>query len=72
MDLRVRIEHELNRASAENASNTPDFILADFLMGCLAAFDQATKARDNWYGMRPRPGKSHDDWFSDEPQDGRE
>jgi hypothetical protein len=67
MDLRVRIEQELNRASAENASNTPDFVLAEFLTDCLAAFDRATTARDNWYGMRPRPGNNHANWFSDEP-----
>jgi hypothetical protein len=56
MDLRVRIEQELNRASAENGSNTPDFVLAEYLTDCLAAFDKATKARDAWYGMAPRPG----------------
>lgn len=35
--------------SKENGSNTPDYILADFLEDCLAAFDKALKARNEWY-----------------------
>lgn len=55
-DLRTEIEHSINRVSAEAGSNTPDFILAEFLMGCLVAFDVATKVRDLWYGIRCSPG----------------
>jgi hypothetical protein len=40
----------LNKHSAENDSDTPDFILANFLLGCLAAFNEATKRREQWYG----------------------
>lgn len=40
----------LNRYSAENGSNTPDFILAKFLLGCLQAWDRATEDREIWYG----------------------
>lgn len=39
----------LNRYCAENKSNTPDFILADYMLAALAAFEAATKARDQWY-----------------------
>jgi hypothetical protein len=46
----------LNSVSAENGSNTPDFILADYLRDCLAAFDRAVRARDAWYGINPEPG----------------
>jgi len=49
-DLRKEIETSINRASAENGSNTPDFILAEFLLDCLAAFDKASRAREKWYG----------------------
>lgn len=42
----------LNRHSAENASNTPDFILAEYLMDCLRAFDMASRHREQWYGKR--------------------
>ncbi len=32
----------LNRASREGLSNTPDFILAEYLLNCLEAFELAT------------------------------
>ncbi len=48
------IRDAINRHSAENASNTPDFILAKYLESCLAAFDAAVKHRDHWYGHDPR------------------
>lgn len=42
----------INRRSLENGSNTPDFILADFLSRCLVAFDDTTNARATWYGKK--------------------
>jgi hypothetical protein len=41
----------INRRSLENGSNTPDYILADYLSRCLVLFDDATKARAEWYGQ---------------------
>lgn len=40
----------LNKYSKENQSGTPDFILADYLMGCLEAFDKTMAARAQWRG----------------------
>jgi hypothetical protein len=40
----------INRHSQENGSDTPDFILAEFLTTCLLAWNKATKQRDKWYG----------------------
>ena len=48
--LRQEISAVLNKYSKENGSNTPDFVLADYLMNCLTAFDKAIKDRDQWYG----------------------
>jgi hypothetical protein len=48
--LRELIESAINRVSAENGSDTPDFILAEYLCGCLAAYDKAVNAREKWYG----------------------
>lgn len=48
--LMERIQHEINCGSAENGSNTPDWILAEYLIGCLAAFDHAVNARERYYG----------------------
>jgi hypothetical protein len=45
----------LNRACCENVSNTPDFILAQFMQSCLAAFEAATINRDKWYGVHLEP-----------------
>jgi len=45
----------INRHSQENASNTPDFILAQFLSGCLDSFNTAIQQRETWYGRDPRP-----------------
>lgn len=54
MTRKNRLEWELskllNRVSAENDSDTPDFILARYLRGCLINFNGATRARDEWYG----------------------
>lgn len=54
--LRCEIQQAINRVSAENGSNTPDFILADYLASCLAAFDRAVTQRERWYGYRMRVG----------------
>lgn len=48
--LRKDLAAVLNRHSAENGSDTPDFILADYLMGCLDAFNATAKRREEWYG----------------------
>ena len=39
----------INSYSLENGSNTPDFILAEFMVKCFAAFEQASNARVKWY-----------------------
>ena len=51
-DLRQKIESAINQNCAENGSNTPDFILADYMTDCLAAFDKAVNARKKWYRCR--------------------
>lgn len=38
----------INRVSRENASNTPDFILAHYLADCLKAFERVIRARKTW------------------------
>ena len=50
MELRKQIEQVINSTSSENGSDTPDFILAEYLTDCLTAFDKATIAREKWYG----------------------
>ena len=55
MSLLKAIASAINRHSAENGSDTPDFILGEYLLGCLAVFDQAMKAREKWYGRESVP-----------------
>ena len=55
-DLQKEISDALNRSSAENDSNTPDFILANYLMGCLEVFNKTLQARNKWYGREDSPG----------------
>lgn len=45
----------LNRHCMENASNTPDWILAQYLRACLLAFDTAVQQRETWYGRAGQP-----------------
>lgn len=40
----------INERSLENGSNTPEHILASYLVECLEVFDRATRAREKWYG----------------------
>jgi hypothetical protein len=44
------LEKLLNSHSAETASGTPDFILAEFMMHCLRSFNAAVCAREAWHG----------------------
>lgn len=46
--LTESIKHLLNSFSRENESDTPDFILAQYLISCLESFEQATRQRDIW------------------------
>ena len=48
----------LNKHSAENQSNTPDYILAHFVTGVLDSYNEAVRQRDNWYDINPQPGKA--------------
>jgi len=47
--FRKELETLINSHSLENASNTPDFILAEYLENCLKAFDYAVLQRTSWY-----------------------
>lgn len=46
--FRKELETLINKHSMENGSNTPDFILAEYLESCLKAFDLALSKRASW------------------------
>lgn len=60
----VKLESLLNSESMENGSNTPDFMLAEYLIDCLQAFDKAVRTRDDWYnkgeGIEENPRKGRE------------
>lgn len=47
--FRKELETLINKHSKENTSQTPDFILADYLENCLMAFDNAVSEHNAWY-----------------------
>lgn len=58
MEFEKELEMLINKHSKENESDTPDFILAQYLKRCLANYAEAIKARDKWYdfkGLSERP-----------------
>ena len=58
MEFIEELKSVINRHSRENNSNTPDFILAQYLESCLLAFETATQQRETWYGRDARPSIS--------------
>ena len=38
----------INRHSMENRSNTPDFMLAEFMAGCLNVYENTIRNRAEW------------------------
>ncbi len=59
--MKTIFENELrtliNSNSRENASNTPDFVLAEYLNACLDAFNAAINARERFYGRPNYPNE---------------
>ena len=40
----------INQFCMEEESNTPDFILASYMLDCLTAYERAVNSREEWYG----------------------
>jgi len=57
-DFATELTALLNRHSQENASDTPDFILAQYLTACLLAWNSAVRRRESWYGRGPDVARS--------------
>jgi hypothetical protein len=50
--IRKEFQHIINCHSLENGSNTPDFILAQYLVDCLKAINKMINRREEWYGRK--------------------
>lgn len=55
MTFEKELQTLINRYSQENGSNTPDFILAEYLSLCLKVFNETTNKREKWYGRSEHP-----------------
>ena len=56
-EFRMELEALINAHSMENGSDTPDYVLAQFLTECLRAFDASVVARQKskdtlWWGPK--------------------
>lgn len=58
LDFEKELTDLLNRHSVESDSNTPDFILARYLCGCLLAWTVNTNKRDDWRSMDKAPSET--------------
>ena len=59
-EFQRELEQLINKHSQENGSNTPDYILASYLKGCLDNFNLHTRERDRWWGNRSALGPAND------------
>ena len=60
------LEALINRHSLESPSNTPDFILSQYLMACLATWNQYVGMREHWHGRSVHNVPSHSSLTSEE------
>lgn len=44
----------INRHSMENGSDTPDFLLAEYLLSCIESYNRAVRCRERWYGRKAK------------------
>lgn len=49
-NFRTELQDLINRHSMENGSDTPDFLLAEYLTRMLEVFDGIVSKRAKWYG----------------------
>jgi hypothetical protein len=48
----IELKELINKYSMENGSNTPDYMLAEYLMVCLSNLNIIVNRRDEWYKGR--------------------
>ncbi len=70
--FREELRYLINRYSIENASNTPDFILGEYMQNCLNAFEVAVQQRETWYGRDARPSHLNAEKVERCPECGKE
>jgi hypothetical protein len=54
IDFKSELEILINKHSQENKSDTPDFILRDYILRCLTTWKLTIRERDRWYNERQK------------------
>lgn len=47
----------VNKYNMESGSNTPDFVIASYLVECLKTFNQSVVWRERWYSVKLEPAQ---------------
>lgn len=55
--LEAELRKLLNRHGAEGSSNTPDHLLARYLIACLTTYNEIVVQRALWYRRWDEPGR---------------
>lgn len=50
--LMVELSKLLNKYSQEGYSDTPDYMLAGFMLGCLNVYENTVTRRENFFGRK--------------------
>jgi hypothetical protein len=45
------LESLINKYGMERGSDTPDFLIAEYMSNCLIAYQQVVTKRDKWFGV---------------------
>lgn len=53
-NLKEELSALLNKYSRESKSYTPDFILAQYVLDCLEAYEKAAHKRDVWWDEKKK------------------
>lgn len=48
----IELKSLLNKWNRESYSGTPDYVLANYILSCLCAFDLSVKDRDVFHGFQ--------------------
>jgi hypothetical protein len=69
MEFRKELTDLINKYNIENGSNTPDYVLAEFIDNMLMAFDIAVNNREKTYGrngVKDKYSVGFDEGYGDE------
>jgi hypothetical protein len=49
--FKKELKELIKKHSLENESDTPDYVLAEYILSCLYAYENAIKARDRYFNV---------------------